>query len=120
MTSAKVAVRSTIDFLPETGEFDAVVALRGDDGKWHGCREQRFADLQEALRWVEQIYPAMVTLWQADQKTVSEKEEPLEKDQPGRTVVFIPPWLDEQGRRDELEEELRAHQRQQRAGHDEP
>jgi hypothetical protein len=112
MTSAKVAVRSTIDFLPDTGEFDAVVALRDDDDKWYGCREQRFADLQGALRWVEQIYPAMVTLWQADQKAVSEKEEPSEKDQPGRTVVFIPPWLDEQGRRDKLEEELRARRRQ--------
>jgi hypothetical protein len=90
MTSAKVAVRSTIDFLPDTGESDAVVALRGDDEKWYGCREQRFADLQEALRWVEQIYPAMVTLWQTDQITVSEKEEPSEKDQLGRTIVFIP------------------------------
>jgi hypothetical protein len=120
MTSVKVAVRSTIDFLPDTGEFDAVVALRGDDEKWYGCREQRFADLQEALHWVGQIYPAMVTLWQADQKTVSEKEAPSGKDQPGRTVVFVPPWLDEQGRRDELKEELRARQRQQRAGHDEP
>jgi hypothetical protein len=53
MTSAKVAVRCTIDFLPDTGEFDAIVSQRGDDEKWYGCREQRFADLQEALRWVE-------------------------------------------------------------------
>jgi hypothetical protein len=78
MTSLKVAVRCTIDFLPDTGEFDAVVALRGDDEKWNGCREQRFADLQAALRWVEQIYSAMVTLWQADQEAVSEKEETTE------------------------------------------
>jgi hypothetical protein len=83
-------MRYAIDFLPDTGKFDAVVALRGDEEKWYGCRELHFADLQ-ALRWVEQIYPAMVTLWQADQKTVSEKEKPSEKDQPGLTVVFIPP-----------------------------
>lgn len=45
MDSAKVTVRCTIDFLPDTGEFDAVVALRTDDDKWYGCRGQRFAEL---------------------------------------------------------------------------
>jgi hypothetical protein len=97
MTSAKVAVRSTIDFLPDTGEFDAVVALRGDDEKWYGCREQRFTDLHEALHWVEQIYRAMVTLWQADPKAISERGETTETGSLGRTVASIPPWPDEQG-----------------------
>jgi hypothetical protein len=50
MTSAKVAVRCTIDFLPVAGEFDAIVSLRGDDEKWYGCQGQRFTDLQKALR----------------------------------------------------------------------
>jgi hypothetical protein len=53
----------------------------------------------------------MVTLWQADQKPVSEKAEPSETGQSGRTVIFIPPWLDEQERRDKLEEQLKARHR---------
>jgi hypothetical protein len=48
MDFAKVAVCCTIDFLPDTGETDAVVALRDENEKWYGCREQRFAVLQDA------------------------------------------------------------------------
>lgn len=44
----KVAVRCTIDFLPETSEFDAVVALRDDDENCYGCREQRFVVLRRS------------------------------------------------------------------------
>ena len=106
MASAKVAVRCTIDFLPNTGEFDAVVAQRGNDETWHGCREQRFTDLQAALRWVEQVYPAMVALWQADQQAVSEKAETVEEGRPGQTVEFRSPWLDDPMHDDELKEEL--------------
>lgn len=46
----KVAVRCTIDFLPETSEFDAVVALRDDDENCYGCREQRFVVLRGSTR----------------------------------------------------------------------
>ena len=112
MASTKVAVRCTIDFLPETGEFDAVVAQRGDDETWHGCREQRFTDLQAALRWVEQVYPAMVALWQADQQAVPEKAETTVEGRPGQTVAFMPPWLDERNHDDELMEKLKMRRHQ--------
>ena len=53
MAATKVAVCRTIDFLPDTGEFGAVLALHGDDERLCRCREQRFAHLREALHWVE-------------------------------------------------------------------
>ncbi len=61
MDSSPNMIRCTIDFLPEEGEYDVIIAFRSKgEGGWHGCREQRFNNLGDACGWVEKTYPEVI------------------------------------------------------------
>ncbi|MCI0580179.1 MAG: hypothetical protein L0332_18015 [Chloroflexi bacterium] len=96
MDSPKLAVRCNIDFLPDENEYDVVIALRHEEGRWYDCRERRFTSLPDACAWVEQTYPGMVAAWQAARQPAPPPEAVAEAQRPpGSTVVFVPSWLPE-------------------------